>query len=192
MVGGRRSGRGSARWAVGTARSVRGAWIAAGLAVALGCLSLAGCGGPAARAIRFDDARVEVHAAVEPLLDGQMVVVAQFRPTESNVHLYGQELPDGGIDGAGRPTRLVVDDPAWRTVGATTSSVASRPVSLAGFDTPFATYPDGPVTLRQVIEPTGVPATDGTVQVKVTFMACSSAGLCYKPVEGEVVDLPLE
>jgi hypothetical protein len=155
-------------------------------------LILVGCGGPSATVVRFEESRVELHASVERSSDGGMTVVAEFRPTEETIHLYGQELPDGGIDGAGRPTRLIVSDPAWRATGAATSSVASELVTLPGFDAPFATYPDGPVTLRQAIEATGDPAPDNTLEVKVTFMACSSAGLCYLPVEAATVELPLD
>lgn len=160
----------------------------AGLAVA-GLLQ--GCGGPSATVVRFEESRVELHAIVEHASDGTTTVVAEFRPTESNIHLYGQELPDGGIDGAGRPTRVVISDPAWRAIGNASSSVTSELVRLPGFDAPFATYPDGPVTLRQTIELTGDPAPDGTVEVNVTFMACSSAGLCYLPIEGQALGLPL-
>jgi hypothetical protein len=153
---------------------------------------LVGCGGPSSTVILFEDSRVELHAMIERSSDGAATVVAEFRPTEPNLHLYGQELPDGGIDGAGRPTRLVVHDAAWRAVGSPSSSVASVLVNLPGFDVPFATYPDGPVTLRQAIEATGNPSADGRLEVTVTFMACSSAGLCFKPVEAERVELRLD
>ena len=163
-------------------------WLA-GLVIGL---LITGCGAAPGTVVRFDDSRVELHVTVERSSGGGMTVVAEFRPTEPHLHLYGQELPDGGIDGAGRPTRLVVSDPAWRALGVPLASVASELVSLPGFDAPFATYPDGPVTIRQAIEATGDPPADGSLEVTVTFMACSSAGLCFKPVEGQVVELPLD
>ena len=109
-----------------------------------------------------------------------------------HLHLYGLDLPDGGIDGAGRPTRLVVDDPDWRPVGAPTTSVPSELVTLAGFDAPFAIYPDGPVTIRQEVETIGAAASPGPIHVRVTFMACSSAGVCYLPIEGRSILVPVD
>jgi len=46
----------------------------------------------------------------------------------------------------------------------------------------------GPVTLRQPVERTGG-ADDGRIDLALTFMACSSAGLCYLPVEATPVSL---
>jgi hypothetical protein len=173
-------------------QGIRGpARLAALLAALLVALLVIGCAGPAATVIRFEDSRVEVRASVERASDGALTVVAEYRPTEPNLHLYGQELPDGGIDGAGRPTRLVVNDAAWQAIGDPVASVDSELITLAGFDAPFATYPDGPVTLRQAIEPSGGLPPDETLEMSVTFMACSSAGLCYVPVEGVVVVVPL-
>ena len=154
-------------------------------------VSAAGCGTGGVGVTRFDDAHVVVRTGVEGIR-GRQTVVAEFWPTEDHLHLYGMELPDGGIDGAGRPTRLVVDDLNWRSVGDPTESVASQLVTLAGFDAPFAIYPDGPVTLRQDIEPVVAGSAPGAVGVKVTFMACSSAGVCYVPVEGVSLLVPAD
>jgi hypothetical protein len=111
------------------------------------------------------------------------------RPREY-LHLYGLEMSDDGIDGAGRPTRLTLVDPAWRSSGPPRASVPSQLVPLAGFDEPFPIYPDGPVTIRQDVEPVGAP-TSGPIQVTVTFMACSSAGLCFKPIIAEPLEVAL-
>jgi hypothetical protein len=166
-------------------RAYRVAGLAAGLL-------LSGCGNPPATLVHFDESRVDLQVTIERYSEDAATVVAEFRPTEANLHLYGQELPDGGIDGAGRPTRLVVSDPAWHATGVASSSVASQLVTLAGFDAPFATYPDGPVTLRQRIETNGIPAPGETLQLNVTFMACSSAGLCFAPVENRLVEVALD
>jgi hypothetical protein len=67
--------------------------------------------------------------------------------------------------------------------------VASQPTVFPGFDQPFPLYPDGPVTLRQGIERTG-PTDDGSIDATLTFMACTSSGLCYVPVEDHAVAVP--
>jgi hypothetical protein len=117
-------------------------------------------------------------------------IVATFEPTEEHLHLYGLEMPDGGIDGAGRPTRMTLVDPAWRPTGPPRASVQSQLVPLAGFDEPFPIYPDGSVTIRQDVEPVEA-STNGAIHVTVTFMACSSAGLCFKPVIAEPLEVAL-
>jgi len=171
-----------------TARHGRGrAWTL--ISVTLACLLATGCSGGATTATRFDDARVVVHLSVEGSGSAR-TVVARFEPTEEHLHLYGLEMADDGIDGAGRPTRLTVVDPAWRTNGPPQPSVQSQLVPLAGFDEPFPIYPDGPVTIRQAVEAVATPASQ-PIHVTVTFMACSSAGLCYKPVIAEPLDVAL-
>jgi hypothetical protein len=147
-----------------------------------------GCGGPTPVRERFNDARVEVTLHLERSGDG-MIVVAEFRPLEDGLHLYGGDLPMAGIDGAGRPTRVDVVDAAWRAVGQAHASVQAEDVTLAGFDEPFPVYPDGPVTLRQAVESIGG-ADDGQIDLSITFMACSSAGLCFAPVENDPMSLP--
>src|SRR5215212_5489965 len=92
-------------------------------------------------------------------------------------------LPRDGIDGAGRPTRIDVVDTGWRTVGPLSDEPKAALLPVAGFVVPFPTYPEGPVTLRQAIASSGARA-EHAVDVEVTFMACSSAGLCYKPEIG--------
>lgn len=157
--------------------------------ITLACLLAAGCTGNASTVMRFDDARVVVHLTVERSGSAR-TLVAMFEPTEERLHLYGLEMSDDGIDGAGRPTRLTLVDPAWRSSGPPRPSVQSQLVPLAGFDEPFPIYPDGPVTIRQDIEPVGA-ASSGPIHVTVTFMACSSAGLCFKPVIAEPLEVAL-
>ena len=158
------------------------------LAVVIGCVVVAACSGGASTVRRFDDARVVVHLGLERSGD-MRTLVAEFVPTDDHLHLYGLELPDDGIDGAGRPTRLTVIDPAWRASGAATATVPSQLVALAGFDQPFPVYPDGPVTIRQAVESVPGASADARIHVTVTFMACSSAGLCYQPVIAEPLDV---
>ena len=138
---------------------------------------------------RLDDARVQINVRYEPTTESAGTIVADFAPTAAGIHLYGIDLPRTGIDGAGRPTRLELVDSAWRSTGPLTASVASQPTVLPGFDQPFPLYPDGPVTLRQAIERTG-PTDDGSIEATVTFMACTSSGLCYLPVQDHPVAVP--
>jgi hypothetical protein len=158
------------------------------VATALACLLATACTGNATSVTRFDDARVVVHLSIEGSGSAR-TIVARFEPTEEDLHLYGLEMPEGGIDGAGRPTRITLVDPAWRASGHPRASVESQLVPLAGFAEPFPIYPDGPVTIRQDVEPVvGGPAAEA-IHVTVTFMACSSAGLCFKPVIAEPLEV---
>ena len=170
---------------------MRGGLLAgAVVALAAALLCFVACAGHPATVTRFDDARVEVRLSIEGT-GSSRTVVAEFDPTDTTAHLYGMELPDGGIRGAGRPTRLVVIGGDWMPVGPVTASVASKQVDLAGFDEPFPIYPDGPVTLRQAIEEVGDGPHDDPVGVKVTFMACSGNGVCYAPIEDEALEAPV-
>jgi hypothetical protein len=136
----------------------------------------------------FDASRVVVDVHLERNGDAE-TVVAEFRPLDGGLHLYGSALPLNGIDGAGRPTRIDVTDASWQIVGPAQPSVVATDVTLAGFADPFPIYPDGPVTLRQGIRRIGG-ADDGSIDIAVTFMACSSTGVCYAPVEHHSMSLP--
>ena len=149
-----------------------------------------GCAGHPAAVTTFDDAHVVVRVLVEGT-GPDRTVVAEFDPTDPTAHLYGMELPDGGIDGSGRPTRLAVVGGDWQAVGPVTASAASHEIELAGFDRPFAVYPDGPVILRQAIHEIGDGPHDDPVDVTVTFMACSSKGVCFAPVEQQALSVPI-
>jgi len=164
------------------------AWRAI-VALAITVAAASACG-PSAPSVqeRFEPSRVEVRIRLERS-DEATTVVAEFRPLEDGLHLYGRDLPMEGIDGAGRPTRVDVADAGWRAVGPPRPSVDAENVVLAGFEEPFPTYPDGPVTLRQAIESTG-DLDDGRIDLSITFMACSSAGVCFAPVERHALSLP--
>jgi hypothetical protein len=169
------------------ARDDRRGWSAAlGLAVVL-----AGCGTtvPAGVSESFPESHVALAVRFEPSSDVAGTLVATFTPDGEGIHLYGAELPRGGIDGAGLPTLVEVLDAAWRTTGPLVASVDAEAVALAGFDEPFPIYPDGPVTLRLPVER----ASSGgaaSIAASVTFMACTSSGACYLPVRDHPVDIP--
>lgn len=161
----------------------------------LGLILAAGCGGelgsPPAHTERFDDARVEVRIRFERTSASRGIVVAEFRPTGSGIHLYGTDLPPDGIDGAGRPTLVTVVDPDWTSAMALSASPSTSLVDYPGFEEPFPVFPDGPVTLRQAVERTGS-SDDGAIETTVTFMACTSTGLCYLPVEDHPMAVPTQ
>jgi hypothetical protein len=161
--------------------------LAGRTAVALVVAVATACG-PAAVRERFDDSRVEVSLHLERNGD-TVTVVADFRPLADGLHLYGLDLPMEGIDGAGRPTRVDVVDAGWRAIGPAQPSVVAEDTVVAGFEEPFPIYPDGPVTLRLAVESTG-DLDDGRIDFSITFMACSSAGVCFKPVERHPMSVP--
>ena len=171
-----------------------GPWGRAAFAVSLIMVAAGGClngelGTPPRHEERFDDARVAIQVGFEQTSSDAGTVVALYEPVTGGIHLYGLELPRNGIDGAGRPTLVTVVDPAWHAVGPLIPSVGSEPVEYPGFDVPFPVYPDGPVTLRQRVERTGADI-DGTIETTITFMACTSSGLCYVPIEDHAVSVP--
>jgi hypothetical protein len=153
-------------------------------------LVAAACGpAPAVVTQVFEESRVELRLWLEPHAGGS-VVVAEFRPTAEDLHLYGTELPMTGVDGAGRPTRLDLVDPDWRASGSLSASASSRLVAYPGLSEPLPVFPDGPVTLRLPVERLTPSNGDSLIQVEVTFLACSSSGLCYKPVERHSIAIP--
>jgi hypothetical protein len=119
------------------------------------------------------------------------VVVAAFHPLDAGFHVYGPELPRDGIDGAGRPTLLELPTgSAWSPTGPLAAEPARTLQSLPSFDQPFPVFPDGPATLRLPVE-LDASAPPGTeLVVSVTYMACSSTGLCLAPVIGREVSVP--
>ena len=154
------------------------------------CVAVAWACGPSRPSVRerFDASAVEVDVQLEKT-DAGTTIVATFRPLRDGLRLYGQDLPMDGIAGRGRPTRVDVVDAGWRAVGPAQPSVVAEVVTVAGFDEPFPTYPDGPVTLRQAIESTG-DLDDGRIDLAVTFMACASGNVCLPAVERHAMSLP--
>jgi hypothetical protein len=118
-------------------------------------------------------------------------VVAVFHPLDAGFHVYGPELPRDGIDGAGRPTLLELPPAsAWSPTGPLAAEPPRTLQSLPSFDQPFPVFPDGPATLRLPVglDASAPPGTD--LVVSVTYMACSSSGLCLAPVIGRQITVP--
>jgi thioredoxin 1 len=124
---------------------------------------------------------VQVSIALERDSAGLVWLAARFAPTLADTHLYASALPDNGIDGIGRPTRLaIVPSPGLTLLG---EAIADRPVELDRIDALGAAlpiYPAGPVTLRVPVSlPRGLPSVPALVDV--SYMACSPKG-CLPPV----------
>lgn len=139
----------------------------------------------------FRESGVEVALTLERDHADHAILAGTFTPLESGSHVYSIDLPQAGIDGAGRPTRL--DIPLGQIVSAAGRVLADQPVELRvfdGFSSAFPVYPDGAVTLRLPIvglHDSGV----ADVRVSVSYMACSSRGYCLPPVENRLVTIHL-
>ena len=151
----------------------------AGLAAAYLWLgALASDDGPRRTALAaFTEKNVAVEIALEQDGRGGAAIAARFTPSRAGFHLYGKDLPRGGLDGIGRPTLLEIVGPAPKKAGAMTadSPVETLDVPLLGVS--FPVYPAGPVTLRQ---PVVLPAEAGDAELSVTYMACSDR-TCLAP-----------
>ncbi len=124
---------------------------------------------------------VDVSVSLEEDGLGALWLASTFTPGDARVHLYAAQLPDDGVDGLGRPTRVMLgDDAPLVAVGA---PIATRPVLADRIDALGLTvpiYPDGPVTLLQRVTRR---ATSSAGAARVTYMGCSPMG-CLPPVEG--------
>lgn len=139
----------------------------------------------------FQQNGVRVAVRLEQDSHRQLWIAAAFRPLQADVHLYGASLPEKGLDGLGRPTRLtVVPSEAWKASGP---AISDRPEEALSFDwlkTALPVYPPGPVTLRVPVAVMTTPASQDAA-VRVAYMGCSDTG-CLPPVERLVeVRLPL-
>ena len=115
-------------------------------------------------------------------------IAVTFTPTVESGHFYGTSMPRGGIDGAGRPTLVELVGADWSADGPVVESATARDQVLPGFSAPFQLYPDGPVTLRLPIRRVAAGSV-GPVRVALTFMVCTTSGVCFPPVERAVVDV---
>lgn len=126
---------------------------------------------------------VTVTVTLRPGAKGRQELRATFSPRLPGFHLYSVDLPDGGVDGLGIPTRLSVEGDliADGTPTADRSVVLLRP---AGLPTRLPVYPDGPVTFTLPVRRTGA----GQANVVVSYGACGKSR-CLVPVRDEVIRL---
>lgn len=134
---------------------------------------------------------VDVQLNLEQNQDGQTVIAATYRPLEPLFHVYSKDLPPTGIDGIGRPTRLEIVSGPLEAIGELQADVPPLQKQFAGFDTPFPIYPDGPVTLRLPVNLHEVTPTDNIAEFSVSYVACSSKGVCLLPVFSQSISVTL-
>lgn len=130
---------------------------------------------------------VKVSVSLEADSVGKPVIRATFTPTERGLHLYGKDMPEEGVKGFGRPTRLQVIGGVIKPAGPVFSDVS--PHDLEVLDVKLPVYPEGPVTLRQPVEIRS--GSDLTAQIEISYMACRTSGECKIPVERKRVELRL-
>lgn len=159
----------------------------AALAAAFFSSAVAGCGSathPVPTAKR-DASGVTVIVRLVADSAGTRRVEATFAPDKPGFHVYSVDLPDGGVQGLGIPTRFTVQG------GLTASGkpVADKPVvafTVTGTGVTLPVYPDGPVTLTLPVVATGTRHAD----IVVSYGACSPA-TCLMPVTDERIPLDL-
>jgi hypothetical protein len=125
--------------------------------------------------------KVSVSLETDPV--GKHVIRTTFTPADQGLHLYSKDMPEDGVKGLGRPTRMYVTGDVIKPAGPVFSDAVAQNVDG------LPVYPDGPVTLRQPIEIIG--GAKSTAQIEVTYMACRTGGECKIPVERKRVDLKL-
>lgn len=129
---------------------------------------LTGCGaGPNPVVARFTAGDVAVTIAASP-----DVVKVTFRPTRPGFHLYGLDLPPGGL---GIATRVNVRAGLHAT-GAPSASETVRWLDLPSLGARLPVYPDGPVTISLPVR-----RTNRTAEIVVSYGACSRT-VCLAPV----------
>ncbi len=101
-------------------------------------------------------------------------------------------MPRTGIDGAGRPTLVELVGPDWSVGGPVAASATTEDRHLPGFSAAFPLYPDGPVTLTvPIVRASGSSGHPPPARVSLTFMVCTSSGVCFPPVERAEVEVPV-
>jgi len=131
------------------------------------------------------DAGVRVALRLLTRDGSEPVLAATFTPEQIGFHLYSTDLPDGGIEGVGRPTRLQVGG----GLTGVSPAVADRQVlwlHVAGIQSALPVYPDGAVTLRMTVHMDQGPAA----RAWVSYAACSSTA-CLPPVTRRLIELRL-
>ena len=129
----------------------------------------------------FVERGVRVALRLERDRSGGRWLAGEFSPIAAETHLYAVDLPEAGVAGLGRPTRLTIaPGSALRAIGPV---VVDRPVvadRIEGLGVTLAIYPAGKVTLRvPVARVQG--AKSGAADVRVSYMACGPRG-CLPPV----------
>lgn len=140
----------------------------------------------------FDQNGARVTFAIEEDLASQTYLTGKFTPMESGYYFYGNELPMGGIQGLGVPTRMDLhsNTDIATNGGDVIVDQASFILKIETLDVELPVYEPGPVTLRI---PVNIEGRDGVAtEVRVSYMMCrKSDGVCLPPVRNKPVMLSL-
>lgn len=161
------------------------AWVAATVVALGGCGSTretASASAPPTASVTASG--VTVTAALRLPHDGRRELVVTFAP-QPGFHIYGVDLPEGGVDGLGIPTRIGVRGDLAAD-GTPTTGSSTRLLRLTGLATELPVYPDGPVTFTLPVRRTG----GDRAEAVVTYGACS-ANVCLKPEVDKAIPLDL-
>ena len=124
---------------------------------------------------------VTVRLVADPA--GTRHLEATFAPDKPGFHVYSVDLPDGGVQGLGIPTRLSVQG-GLTADGKPRADKKEVAFTVTGAGVTLPVYPDGPVTLTLPVTETG----PGHAYVVVSYGACSP-GTCLMPVTDEKIPL---
>jgi hypothetical protein len=162
-------------------------WRALATALAAAALSsaAAGCGSdtPPVPTAKQDTSGVTVSVRLIAGPAGTRQVKATFTPDKPGFHVYSVDLPDGGVQGMGIPTRLRVEG-GLTASGAPVADKTVMAFSVTGTSVTLPVYPDGPVTLTLPVVATGNRHAD----IVVSYGACSPS-TCLMPVTDERIPL---
>lgn len=133
----------------------------------------------------FTEHGVRVDVTLDRDSGGRAFIAATYVPVAADAHLYATELPDGGVDGLGRPTRLAVENSdKVRAIGPVVANRASQLDRIDALGLSIPVYPAGNVTLRVPVAIEG----GGRASVVVGYMACGARG-CLPPVNRRRVEI---
>jgi hypothetical protein len=169
-------------------------WLIYGMLVLL----LSACSFPTVRTktkrielAEFTESYVHVVIELERTGEGRALLETTFTPTEEDAHLYSMDLPEQGIEGIGRPTRVELPEGAFLQAAGDLQESAEASYNTVADGVPaMLVYPEGAVTLTLPVllpDEDDLPVND---QVLVTYMACTST-TCHAPVVDKAVDIHL-
>lgn len=133
----------------------------------------------------FTERGVHVDVRADRDARGRLWIAATLTPTQRDTHLYAVDLPDDGIQGLGRPTKITVDETSdVRAIGAIEANLRAIDDPIDALHAVLRIYPDGPVTVRVPVAPR-TKERPATANVSVSYMACGANG-CLAPVRRTV------
>lgn len=139
----------------------------------------------------FTENSVRVTVALETDVEGQALLRATFSPTEPELHLYGKDMPETGVNGIGVPTRIELQSQGdIKPAGPVFADVPAHDLGVDVLGVTLPIYPEGPVTLRLPVDLLR-PGGDLAIHLAVSYMACKANGQCKFPVRNKIVTFTL-